>query len=79
MLFRIAISELWGAPWDHIDAAVAATTYAFMENKQKMTCIMRKPTFYICKNKDTDQLSSNRKADQRLCFCYLDSTKPLLP
>ena len=39
---------------------------------------MRKPMFCICKNKDTDQLRGNREADQRLCFCYIDSTIPLL-
>ena len=39
---------------------------------------MRKPTFCICKNKDADQLRGNRKADQRLCFSYIDSTLPLL-
>ena len=40
---------------------------------------MRKPAFCICENKDADQLRGNRKADQRLCFCYIDSTIPLLP
>ena len=40
---------------------------------------MRKPAFCICKNKDADQLCSNGEADQRLCFCYKDSTIPLLP
>ena len=39
---------------------------------------MRKPTFCICENKEADQLRGNRKADQRLCFRYLDSTIPLL-
>ena len=39
---------------------------------------MRKPTFCICENKDADQLRGNRKADQRLCFRYIDSTIPLL-
>ena len=39
---------------------------------------MRKPAFCICENKDADQLSGNRKADQRLCFRYTDSTIPLL-
>ena len=39
---------------------------------------MRKPAFCICKNKDADQLRGNREADQRLCFCYIDSTIPLL-
>ena len=33
---------------------------------------MRKPTICIGENKDTD----NRKADQRLCFRYSDSTIP---
>ena len=29
------------------------------------------------KHKGTDQLSSYRAADQRLCFHYVDSTSPL--
>ena len=33
---------------------------------------MRKPTFCICENKDTDQLCGNREADQRLCFHFID-------
>ena len=37
-----------------------------------------KPVFCICKNKDADQLRGNRKADQRLCFSYRESTIPLL-
>ena len=40
--------------------------------------VMRKPTFFICENKDADQLRGNREADQRLCFRYTDSTIPLL-
>ena len=41
---------------------------------------MRKPDFYICKNKAADQLCGNyRTADQHLCFRYIDSTIPLLP
>ena len=31
---------------------------------------MRKPTFCICENKDTDQLGGNRKADEGHCFHY---------
>ena len=30
-------------------------------------------------NKGADQLRSNREADQRLCFRYIDSTIPPLP
>ena len=39
---------------------------------------MRKQDFCICENKDADQLRGNSEADQRLCFCYTDSTIPLL-
>ena len=39
---------------------------------------MRKQTNCICENKGADQLRSNCKADQRLCFRYMDSTIPLL-
>ena len=42
-----------------------------------MSLVVRKPDF--CKCKDADQLRGNRKADQRLCFRYMDSTIPLLP
>ena len=38
---------------------------------------MRKPDFCICENKDADQLSGYREADQCLCFRHLDSTIPL--
>ena len=44
-----------------------------------MSCVMRKLAFCICKNKDADQLWVSRTADQHLCFCYIDSTIPLLP
>ena len=37
-----------------------------------------RPTFYICENKDADQLRGDREADQCLCFRYIDSTIPLL-
>ena len=44
-----------------------------------MSRVVRKPAFCKCENKDADQLRGNREADQRLCFCYIDSTIPLLP
>ena len=40
--------------------------------------LMKKPTVYICENKDADQLRGNREADQRLCFHFTDCTFPLL-
>ena len=46
---------------------------------EQLSRVMRKPAFCICENKDADQLSGNREADQRLCFCYTDRTSPLLP
>ena len=32
---------------------------------------------HMRKNKDADQLRGNHEADQRLCFCYIDSAIPL--
>ena len=46
--------------------------------KHYMSCIVRKPTFCICENKDADQLRGNREADLRLCFRYINSSIPLL-
>ena len=39
---------------------------------------MRKPDFYLCKNKGADQLRSNCEADQCLCFHYTDIVQFLL-
>ena len=49
-------------------------------SRTNMILIMRKPTFFICKNKDADQLhgNRNREADQRLCIRFLDISIPLL-
>ena len=44
-----------------------------------MSLVMRKPEICICEFKDADQLRGNGEAEQRLCFCYTDSTIPLLP
>ena len=44
----------------------------------KMSRCMRKPAICRSENKGEDQLQGNHKADQRLCFCYRDSTIPLL-
>ena len=44
----------------------------------QMSHHMGKPTICIGENKGADQLRSNCEADQRLCFCYSDSTIPLL-
>ena len=45
----------------------------------ELSLCVRKPTICMGVNKDADQLRGNREADQRLCFCYTDSTiLPLL-
>ena len=44
-----------------------------------LSLVVRKPAFCIYENKDADQLRGNREADQHLCFCYTDTTIPLLP
>ena len=49
-----------------------------MVREKYMSPLVRKPTICICENKDTDQLRGYREADQRLCFCYMDSTLPHL-
>ena len=38
-----------------------------------------KNSFLHMRKKDADQLCGNRKADQRLCFRYIDSTIPIFP
>ena len=45
---------------------------------QHLSRLMGKPTICIGEIKDADQLRGNREADQRLCFCYSDSTIPPL-
>ena len=40
---------------------------------------MRKPDFCLCENKGANQLCCICTADQRLCFCYSDSTISLHP
>ena len=39
---------------------------------------MGKQTICLGKNKGADELRRNCEADQLLCFCYMDSTIPLL-
>ena len=46
---------------------------------KKYPSIIIKNIKHICENKGADQLRSNPEADQRLCFCYIDNTIPLLP
>ena len=39
---------------------------------------MSKPVFLISENKGADQPQGNCATDQRVCFCLIDSTIPLL-
>ena len=68
------VSDLVGNPKDRfsrIAAHIVLVAPRFATN-------VRKPDFCLCENKDIDQLCSNCKADQRLCFRNRDSTVPLL-
>ena len=66
-------------PIVRFDTPHVPATHTFCCYKEfNMSHVMRKPAFCICENKDADQLRSNRQADQRLCFRYIDSTIPLL-
>ena len=38
-----------------------------------------KTCFLHVRKQSADQLPGKRAADQGLCFCYIDSTIPLLP
>ena len=40
----------------------------YFKNQQELGHVMRKPTFYICENKDPDQLCGDSEADQGLLF-----------
>ena len=44
-----------------------------------MSLVVGEPELCLCENKDADQLRGHCEADQCLCFCYTDSTIPLLP
>ena len=48
-----------------------------LRQKSKMSRIMRKMDFCICKNKDTDQLCSNCTSGLHLCFCFMDKFSDL--
>ena len=50
-----------------------------ISHENNMSLVVRKPAFFICENKDADQLRGNCEADQNLCFRYTDSKIPLLP
>ena len=62
----------------HTEILVEINTHAHMDLLQDLSSLVRKPAFFICKNKDTDQLCGDCEADQRFCFRYMDSTIPLL-
>ena len=42
-----------------------------------LSCVMRKPAFCICENKDANQLRSNCAADQLFCFPDIDIVQSL--
>ena len=70
------VSDLVGNPKDRFSRDWQADLHFCYS---QMSRVVRKPALCICENKDADQLGGNHEADQRLCFCYTDSTIPLLP
>ena len=76
-VFVFAYAKCWFSP----DAAQIYSLFCFMlvyaYSLRHFSCVMRKPTFCICENKDTDQLHGNCEADQRLCFHYIDYVQTL--
>ena len=64
---------------DHWPHTASCLDNIATRNIAKMSRVMRKPAFCICKNKCADQLRVNHAADQRLCFRYIDSKLPLRP
>ena len=48
-------------------------------NEKHLSRFMRKSVSPYAQNKGADLLRGNGEADQRLCFCYIDSTILLLP
>ena len=68
--------NFWGAAGVGVGPG---TSFSCPRHEWEMSRLMGKPTICIGENKDADQLRGNRKADQRLCFRYSDSTIPLLP
>ena len=46
----------------------------YMNTGLQLSYVMRKLDFGLCENKGADQLCSNCKADQRICFRFTDGT-----
>ena len=54
----------------HVSLSFTADRKTFLSFN--MSCAMRNPAFCISENKGADKQCSNRTADQRLCFCFVD-------
>ena len=52
--------------------------HMILVQQRQMSRVMRKSAFCICEYKAADQLCGNPAADQCLCFCFKDSSIPLL-
>ena len=52
--------------------------FIYLADVLKLIRRTRKPTIFICENKDADELCSNCTTHYRLCFRYSESTIPLL-
>ena len=80
ILFSFHISDL-GPQKMHLwefEITEKNITVNVLQMNHYLSLFMREPAFCICEKKDADQLRSNCTAYQHLCFCYTDSTIPLL-
>ena len=66
------------ATWLYMYVTIISTPLDQSKPSCLLSCVVRKPDFCICENKDADQLHGNRESDRRLCFRYMDSMIPLL-
>ena len=57
----------------HLNTTIMACNFNPLKPHFYMSAVVRKPAFYICENKDADQLRGKREDDQRLCFRYIES------
>ena len=71
-VFTVSMKLAMVHSYTYVELLSTVDSNGIYEPRPERTCIC------ICKNKGADQLGGNCPADQRLCFCYIDSTISLL-
>ena len=72
------VQHFYGKIFRCYNSKVTCPIHPNIEHDPHLSLVVRKPAFCICENKEADELRRNHKADQRIRFCYTDSTIPLL-